>query len=93
MPTLTEKTLRQRLKAKDDGLPVGPDVGKVRFTDAAKDLITDYQITGKRSIGGYSACVTRRSRNRSRREGITSGCTSCGPIIQLSGRRWVPTLS
>ena len=45
-----EKTLRQRLKAKDDGLPVGPDVGKVRFTDAAKDLITDYQITGKRSI-------------------------------------------
>ena len=45
-----EKTLRQRLKAKDDGLPIGPDVGKVRFTDAAKDLITDYQITGKRSL-------------------------------------------
>jgi integrase len=45
-----EKKLRQRLKAKDDGLPVGPEVGKVRFTDAAKDLITDYQITGKRSL-------------------------------------------
>jgi integrase len=45
-----ERTLRQRLKAKDDGLPVGPEVGKVRFTDAAKDLVTDYQITGKRSI-------------------------------------------
>jgi integrase len=42
--------LRQRLKAKDDGLAVGPEVGKVRFTDAAKDLITDYQITGKRSL-------------------------------------------
>lgn len=45
-----EKTLRQRLKSKDDGVPVGPEVGKVRFTDAAKDLITDYQITGKRSL-------------------------------------------
>jgi integrase len=48
--TEAEKTLRQRLKAKDDGLPVGPEVGKVRFTEAAKDLITDYQITGKRSL-------------------------------------------
>lgn len=48
--TAAEKKLRQRLKAKDDGLPVGPEVGKVRFTDAAKDLVTDYQITGKRSI-------------------------------------------
>ena len=45
-----EELLRQRLKAKDDGLPVGPDVGKIRFADAAKDLITDYQITGKRSL-------------------------------------------
>lgn len=45
-----EKTLRQRLKAKDDGLPLGPDVGKIRFSEAAKDFITDYQITGKRSI-------------------------------------------
>src|SRR5262249_26203329 len=48
--TEAEKTLRQRLKAKDDGLPVGPDVGKVRFAEAAKDLINDYQITGKRSL-------------------------------------------
>ena len=48
--TEAEKTLRKRLKAKDDGLPVGPEVGKVRFTDAAKDLINDYTITGKRSL-------------------------------------------
>ena len=34
----------------DYSLKVGPEVGKVRFTDAAKDLIADYQITGKRSI-------------------------------------------
>ena len=48
--TDAEKVLRARLKAKDDGLPTGPDVGKIRFSEATKNFITDYQIKGRRSI-------------------------------------------
>lgn len=45
-----ERLLRQRLKAKDDGLPVTPQMGKLRFADAARDLLNDYTVNGRRSI-------------------------------------------
>jgi integrase len=49
-----EKQLRDKLKAKDDGLP--GDVGKLRLREAADDLIADYSTNGKRSL----ACARRR---------------------------------
>src|SRR5262245_42672592 len=31
------------------GVPISPKIGRVTFEDAAKDLLTDYEINGKRS--------------------------------------------
>jgi hypothetical protein len=33
------------------GLPVSAKVGQLRFDDAAADIINDYQVNGKRSLG------------------------------------------
>ena len=56
--TIAKKLLRKRETAIDDGLPLGPKVGKIRFEEAATDLINDYRTNGKRT----SAHVERRIR-------------------------------
>ncbi len=45
-----ERLLRKRLKAKDDGRPIDPRVDRLKFDDAAHDLITDYTIHGRKSL-------------------------------------------
>lgn len=45
-----ERLLRRRLQAKDDGLPVDPQIGKLKFEDAAADLINDYTVNQKKSL-------------------------------------------
>src|SRR5687767_8603572 len=45
-----ERLLRRRLQARDDGLPVDMQVGKVKFEDAAADLLNDYAVNGRKSI-------------------------------------------
>ena len=32
------------------GLPLGPKVGRIRFEEAAVDILNDYQVNGKRSL-------------------------------------------
>src|SRR5687767_10165550 len=32
------------------GIPVSAKIGQLKFEEAAKDIVTDYQINGKRSI-------------------------------------------
>src|SRR5687767_5945014 len=41
--------LRQREGDVSKGVPISPKIGRVRFEDAAKDLLTDYEINGKKS--------------------------------------------
>lgn len=41
--------LRQREGDISKGVPISPKIGRLRFEEAAKDLLTDYQINGKRS--------------------------------------------
>src|SRR5579872_2393865 len=31
------------------GVPISPKIGRLKYDDAAADLLTDYQINGKRS--------------------------------------------
>jgi integrase len=44
------KVLKQKEADIDRGLPVGPQVGRVRFEDAAKDVVRDYRVNGRRSL-------------------------------------------
>jgi hypothetical protein len=44
------KVLKQREADIDRGLPVGPQVGRVRFEDAAADVVRDYRVNGRRSL-------------------------------------------
>jgi integrase len=46
-----EKMLRQRLKAVDDHIPLDMQIGKVKFDDAAQDVINEYQMNGRKSLG------------------------------------------
>lgn len=50
--------LKQREGAVADGKPVIPRAGRMRFDEAAADVVNDYRINGKRSID----CVERRIR-------------------------------
>src|SRR5438128_1883263 len=43
-------TLRLREGDIMHGLPVTPKLGKLSFEDAARDLLNDYRINGKRSL-------------------------------------------
>lgn len=45
-----ERLLRKRLQAKDDGIPVDSQIGKVKFEGAADDLLNDYRVNGKKSF-------------------------------------------
>jgi hypothetical protein len=42
--------LRDREGAIAKGLPITPAIGKFTFDDAAKDLVTDYEINGRKSL-------------------------------------------
>ena len=48
--TEAKKLLRQREADLDRGLPLGPKVGRIRFTEAATDVLNDYRVNGRRSI-------------------------------------------
>jgi integrase len=48
--------LRQREGDVSKGVPISAKIGRLRFEDASKDLLTDYQVNGKRSLEH----VTRR---------------------------------
>jgi integrase len=54
-----ERLLRKRLKAKDDGLPIDPQIGKLKFDDAATDLLNDYRVNGKKSLDEAERRVTK----------------------------------
>src|SRR3954463_1296695 len=45
-----ENLLRQRLKAVDDPGPLDMQIGKMKFEDAAKDMINDYTTNEKKSL-------------------------------------------
>jgi integrase len=53
--SVARRKLRLREGDVERGVPVVPKMGRVTFDEAARDLLTDYQVTGKRSIK-----VTRR---------------------------------
>jgi len=50
------RLLRLREGDIERGVPVTPKIGRLTFDDAAKDLLTDYKVNGKRSLEH----VTRR---------------------------------
>jgi hypothetical protein len=42
--------LKKREGAIADGVPVTARAGRITFEDAAKDLLTDYRVNGKRTL-------------------------------------------
>ena len=56
--TDAERLLRLREGDVARGVPVTPQIGRLRFDEAATDLITDYRVNGRRSL----ADVERRTR-------------------------------
>src|SRR5690606_29904985 len=57
-----ERVARDLLKIREGdvakGIPVSAKIGQLRFEDAAKDLITDYEVNGMRSIGVLKRRIT-----------------------------------
>jgi len=55
------ETARDLLKVREGdvakGVPISPKIGRVRFEDAVKDLLTDYSINGKRSHDNLKTTV------------------------------------
>ncbi|MEO7190058.1 MAG: tyrosine-type recombinase/integrase [Vicinamibacterales bacterium] len=45
------RMLRSREGDVEHGVPIEPKMGRITFEDAAKDIINDYQINGRRSLG------------------------------------------
>ena len=45
-----KRLLRLREGDIERGVPVTPKIGRLRFTEAAEDLINDYKVNGKRSL-------------------------------------------
>ena len=48
--TEAKKLLRQREADIDRGLPLGPKVGRIRFEEAAEDVLNDYRVNRRRSL-------------------------------------------
>ncbi len=46
-----ERLLKLREGDVARGVPITPQVGRLRFDEAAADLVTDYRVNGKRSLG------------------------------------------
>lgn len=51
--------LKQREGDVARGVPLTAKIGRLRFEDAAADLVTDYKINGKRSVGHVERHVKR----------------------------------
>src|SRR5215475_3554624 len=49
--------LKKREGAVADGVPITAKIGRVRFEDVAKDLLTDYKINGKRSHDNLKSTI------------------------------------
>ena len=45
------KLLQRREGDRAAGLPVGPEIGRLRFPDAVQAVFDDYAMTGRRSLG------------------------------------------
>ena len=56
--SVAKRLLRLREGDIERGVPITPRVGRLRFDEAAIDLVTDYKVNGKRSL----AVVERRIR-------------------------------
>ena len=54
--TEAERLLKLREGDVAKGVPISPQIGRLTFDEAAADLLTEYRVNGRRSIGG----VTRR---------------------------------
>jgi integrase len=54
-----QKILRLRESQCDQGLPVTPQVNRLRFEDAAKALVTEYTINGRRSLTSLEARIDK----------------------------------
>ena len=71
--------LRQREGDVEKGLPVSAQIGRLRLADAAKDLVTDYRINGRRSVDDVERHVAKLTDwfgTRRRIASITSADTS-----------------
>jgi len=53
--------LRQREGDVSKGVPISAKIGRLRFEDAAKDLLTDYEINGKRSHKNLKNTIVKRA--------------------------------
>jgi hypothetical protein len=49
--------LRQREGDVSKGVPISAKIGRLRFEEASKDLLTDYEINGKRSHDNLKSSV------------------------------------
>jgi hypothetical protein len=47
--TEAETLLKQREGDIAKGMPISAKIGQLRFEDAAQDLLTDYEVNGRRS--------------------------------------------
>jgi integrase len=56
--TEARKVLRARETDIDKGLPVSAKVGKLRFEEAAADIIVDYVIKGRKTLGHLKTRLT-----------------------------------
>ena len=56
--SIAKRLLRLREGDIERGVPITPRVGRLRFEEAAADVVTDYKVNGKRSL----AVVERRIR-------------------------------
>jgi integrase len=49
--------LKQREGDVAKGVPISPKIGRVRFEEASKDLLTDYKVNGKRSHDNLKSTI------------------------------------
>src|SRR5262249_3720548 len=47
--TVARRILRSREGDVEHGIPIAPKMGRITFEDASKDLLTDYEINGKKT--------------------------------------------
>jgi integrase len=57
--TVARRMLRSREGDVEKGIPIVPQMGKVTFDDAAKDLVNDYEVNRKRSLAGLKRRIKR----------------------------------
>src|SRR6185503_15574476 len=57
--TAAKKLLRNRETDIDRGLPVTAKVGRLRFDEAATDLLNEYKVNGRRSLDVLERRITK----------------------------------